>query len=100
MKAGFAKRRKLFVASYAHYMHADRAWTNALNAASALVPNVVGHGYWRLGAPRSRLRRLYLERDRALNRMMVARLKLQTAKQRASEKQDDRDFTVLLIKQS
>ena len=82
MHASLAIRKKHYVASYTRYLTADRAWIQALSAASELVPDVVGHGYWRLGAPRSRLRQLYLERDRALQRMMVARLKLDTAKRR------------------
>ena len=52
-----------------------------------LVPDVVGHGYWRLGAPRSRLRRLYLERDRALHRMMLARIKFNAARRRSVHQQ-------------
>jgi hypothetical protein len=82
MKAELAKRRRVLIDFYTEYLVADRAWTEALDAASELVPDVVGHGYWRLGEPRSRLRRLYLERDNALRRMMVARMKLKVAKQR------------------
>lgn len=96
MDTGFDARRKFFIASYSAYLKADRAWTEALNAASDLVPDVVGHGYWRLGAPHSRLRRLYLERDRALHRMMVARSKLNTAKSRRSARASQ---TILLLQE-
>jgi hypothetical protein len=84
MNTGLDARRKFFIATYAAYLKADQAWTDALRIASDLVPNVVGHGYWRIGAPHSRLRKLYLERDRALHRMMIARAKLNSARQRQS----------------
>ena len=82
MNTRLATRRKLYIACYARYMEADRAWGEALRAASELVSDVVGHGYWRLGAPRSRLRRLYLARDRALQRMMATHLELEAEKHR------------------
>ena len=82
MNARLASRRKLYITCYSRYLEADRAWSDALRLASELVSDAVGHGYWRLGAPRSRLRRLYLERDRALQRMMAAHLELEAEKHR------------------
>lgn len=99
MHSSLSVQKKVYIASYTRYLMADRAWISALNAASELVPNVVGHGYWRLGSPRSRLRKLYLERDRALRRMMLARAKLETAKDRASAGSQKRRAQVLLIGQ-
>lgn len=85
MQTDLTARRKLFVISYARYLSADRTWTRALDQAAALVPDVVGKGYWRLGTSNSRLRRLYVERDRALQRLMVARQKLADAKLRLAQ---------------
>jgi hypothetical protein len=94
MNARLATRRKLYIACYSRYLDADRAWSDALRAASELVSDVVGHGYWRLGAPRSRLRRLYVERDRALQRMMAAHLELESEKHRLLAK---RQRQILLL---
>lgn len=82
MHANLTVRRRVYITSYARYLKADRAWLEALSAAAELVPDVVGHGYWRIGAPQSRLRRLYMERDRALQRMMLAHEKLEASKNR------------------
>ena len=97
MHSSLTVRKKVYIASYARYLTADRAWIKALETASELVPNVVGHGYWRLGAPRSPLRKLYLERDRALRRLMLAHAKLEAAKNRMSQRHDAPKSHVLLI---
>jgi hypothetical protein len=97
MHSSLAVTKKIYIASYTRYLMADRAWISALDAASQLVPNVVGHGYWRLGSPRSRIRRLYLERDRALRRLMLARAKLEAAKARANERPDETGSRLFLI---
>lgn len=96
MRTILATRRRLFFLSYDRYVTADRKWVAALKTASELVPDVEGRGYWRLGTARSRLRKLYLERDRALQRMMVARQKLAEAKQRLA-KQSNRPTHVRLL---
>lgn len=97
MPSELANRKRLVVQSYARYMAADRAWAIALAKAAELVPDVMGRGYWRLGTSRSRLRRLYLERDRALNRMMAARTKLSEAKRRASKKRRQTTSIAILV---
>ncbi len=79
-------RRKLCIAAYAEYQDADRAWEKALTEASELVPDMVGRGYWRLGNRGSQIRQLYERRDRALQKMIVARLKLGEAKKRLSRR--------------
>ncbi|MEM9578112.1 MAG: hypothetical protein AAF999_13990 [Pseudomonadota bacterium] len=78
MHSDLRTRRKLCIIAYAEYLKADRAWTRAL----ALVPETVGHGYWRLGDRGSPLRVLYDRRDRALQKMVVSLGKFKTAKAR------------------
>lgn len=97
MQSDLSVRRRLYVLSYKRYLAADKDWTAALNAASEIVPNVVGRGYWRLGTSKSRLRRLYLERDRSLQRLMVARLKLNVAKARLTKKANKPHRVKLLV---
>lgn len=74
-------RRRVLVATYLRFLAADRAWVEATDDARTWV-----HGTPRsvatLGAPRSRIRRLYAQRDRALTRLQVARLKLEVARRR------------------
>lgn len=97
MQTYLAARRRLLVLSYNRYVVADRVWKQALNTASELVPDVIGRGYWRLGTSRSRLRKLYIERDRALQKMMVARLKLSEAKRRLAQREKQHLCKGLLV---
>ena len=97
MHRDLTARRRLFVVSYSRYLTADRAWNSALSKAAELVPDVVGKGYWRLGTSNSRLRRLYTERDRALQRMMVARHKLAEAKMRHAQRLRKSERVALLL---
>lgn len=84
MHADLRVRRKLCIVAYCEYLPADRAWAVALSEASAFVPDSVGHGYWRLGDRGSRIRGLYDQRDRALQKLEVAHKKLTDAKSRLS----------------
>ncbi len=89
MHSDLHTRRKLCFVAYAEYLKADKAWTSALAEASDLVPDVVGHGYWRLGDRGSPIRILYERRDRALQKMVVAHGKFKTAKTRLAEQSRD-----------
>lgn len=88
-------RRRVVIRAAATYGEADRAWRLALQEARELVPDVVGRGYWRIGAPESRLRRLYEARSHALDRLIVSRIKLETARARLEDRQRPR--TILLL---
>jgi len=79
--------RRVVIFASQTYESADTAWRRGLREASLLVPDVEGHGYWKIGNPGSRMRRLYDQRDQALQRMTAARLKLQVAKARLFEQQ-------------
>jgi len=87
MHSDLKTHRRVFVFASQTYTLADTAWRKGLREAALLVPDVEGHGYWKIGNPGSRMRRLYDQRDQALQRMTVARLKLQVAKARLLERQ-------------
>ena len=76
-------RRRVIIKASQGYTRADQAWHDALVQAAVFVPDVAGKGYWQIGNPGSRIRRFYDERERALQRLQVARLKLQTARDRS-----------------
>lgn len=84
-----ARRRMVIHASRA-YMVADLSLRRALEDARVLVPDVIDHNVWRIGHPGSRIRRLYDERHRAMERMEVARLKLDLARRRLMERRSPR----------
>lgn len=97
MQTDLTARRRLFITSYRKYQAADRAWTLALVKAAEIVPDAVGKGYWRLGNAKSRLRKLYVERDRALQRMMAARQKLSEAKLRKAQQVYNSHRVIMLV---
>lgn len=80
-------RRRVLVLASQSYARADAAWMAGLNEAAKLIPGVMGHGYWAIGNPGSRIRRLYEQREHALERLAVTRLKLQIAKDRIRMRQ-------------
>ena len=75
-------RRRMVIHASRAYMVADLSLRRALEDARGLVPDVIDHNVWRIGHPGSRIRRLYEERHRAMERMDVARLKLDLARRR------------------
>lgn len=76
------KRRTMLVRASTIYHQADTEWRAGLRAAEALVPGIRGRGYWSIGNPGSRIRRLYDRRERALQRLAVAMLKMKVARER------------------
>ncbi|MGR3635007.1 MAG: hypothetical protein ACU0BK_03680 [Shimia sp.] len=77
--------RRLFVQASQSYTAADFAWRKALSHARALVPGAVSRKVSTIGAPGSRMRRLYEARDKALHRLQVAHLKLDVARTRLAD---------------
>jgi len=75
-------QRHVYVAAYEEYLRADRDWLVGLERVGALVPDAMGRGFWTLGNPGSKVRRSYQRRDRALQKLMAARSKLENAKLR------------------
>ncbi len=74
--------RRILIRAYRAYVEADVAWESALNDAATLVPDVRHHNALQIGAPDSRLRRLYEARSHALDVLLVTRDKHRTAIQR------------------
>ena len=71
----------MLVTSYQRFLAADRAWTEASDAAREWVGGMP-RSIVAIGAPRSRIRALYAQRERALARLQVARQKLEVARLR------------------
>lgn len=80
-------RRRVFVHASQSYVCADAAWHRGLHEATAFVPDAVNRSIWKIGNPGSRIRKLYEERDHALQRLVVARLKFQVAKARLLDRE-------------
>ncbi|SDC62647.1 hypothetical protein [Ruegeria marina] len=75
-------RRRMLDKALRRYALADAAWRRGLEQAALLVPGAMGRGHVMIGNPGSRVRRLYDERDRALQRLAAARTKLHEARRR------------------
>lgn len=74
-------RRRVLLITYRRFLAADRAWSDASETARALVrkmPKSVAA----IGTPRSRMRALHGQRERALQQLHVARFKLEVARRR------------------
>ncbi|MEP2533902.1 hypothetical protein [Shimia sp.] len=82
MHPALKTRRRIMAHASVIYVRADHDLHRALDDARQFVPDVTDHNIWRIGQPGSRIRRLYEERHRALERLQVARLKLQMARDR------------------
>lgn len=87
MHADLKSRRRLLVNASQSYVVADGAWHQGLREAVAFISDAVGHNVWKIGNPGSRIRKLYEARDHALQRLVVAQLKIQVAKKRIQDQQ-------------
>lgn len=96
MHEELAAHHRLLAAAYRRYVDADLRLVAALNEMQSFFPvdRVPHRGS--VGAPRSPIRRLQEERDRALLRLQSARAKLKTAKARVHEREAGRRITLLL----
>jgi len=79
--------RKVLVKCFRLYLDADRDWTLAVQEARSWFPSGRRPGGLLLGEPRSRVRQLYEARERALQRLLVAREKLERSRMRVVERQ-------------
>ena len=76
MHADLKSRRRVLVNASKSYVFADDAWHHGLD-----------RNTWTIGNPGSRIRKLYEARDKALQRLVVAQLKIQVAKKRIRDRQ-------------
>ena len=86
MHSDLLVRRRVLVVSYRRYLDADREWISAVRDAASWFPAEERSTLPMLGDPGSRVRRLYEIRERALQRLLAAREKLQRARSRLSER--------------
>ena len=82
MNPALETRRRVIFKAFDTYVIADRDFRAAATDAARFFPGEPTHGVWHVGDPGSRIRRLYETRDHALQRLLVARMKLPTAKGR------------------
>jgi len=79
-------RRAVLVTIYRRYLEADRAWTVALRETRQWFPAQSRPYRVTIGNPDSPVRRVYERRQRALEQLAIARLKLEEAKRRLAMK--------------
>lgn len=91
MQSDLDLRRRVLVKLYRRYIAADRAWELETRAAMTWLPEVPAVKLALIGNPGSRVRRLYDRREEALERLQVARTKLESARRRQASR------TLLLI---
>lgn len=83
MNVNLAAQRRVLLLTYRRFLEADRDWTAAIRDARQWFPaSPVSASPLAIGSPRSRIRRLYEQREKALHQLGVARIKLQEAKAR------------------
>lgn len=80
------KRMSFLALAGARYDQADAEWRAAVRAAAKLVPDAHRRNVRSIGNPGSQIRILYEQRDRTLQQLTVARLKLETARGRLARK--------------
>jgi len=89
--------RRLLLVAYRRYVEADRDWTVAARAARAWFPALDAPPRGVIGQPGSRLRRLYDRRERALQRLLAAREKLERARRRVRRREPHARLALRLI---
>ena len=82
MQVELEVRRRALLLAYRRYFEADRAFVVAAREARAWFPIGEAPPRWTIGQPGSRLRALHDRRERALQRLQVARQKLEHARLR------------------
>ena len=80
--------RRVVINATQSYTRADADWHRGLSHVAEIFPDVLGHGFWQIGNPGSRIRKLYERREQALRHLDVARLKLQTARKRLRDRHE------------
>ena len=87
---------RLLAIAYRRYLDADLRLVEALNEMQSFFPVNRMPCRGTVGAPRSPIRRLHEERDRALLRLQSAYVKFKTAKARVHQREASGQTTLLL----
>jgi hypothetical protein len=96
MRSDLDLRRRVLMKLYRRYLTADRDWVEETRLAVAWLPEAPPGKLALIGNPGSRVRRLYDRRETALERLHVARAKLEMARRRMEAREGRR--VVLLIR--
>ncbi|QFS82566.1 hypothetical protein FIU97_07070 [Roseivivax sp. THAF40] len=86
MTPDLVPRRRAVMIFYQRYLASDRAWQQAQRDARAWFPVGARPTGLLIGAPGSKLRKLYEQRDRALLQLQAAQRKFDEARQRRTLK--------------
>lgn len=98
MHPDLSVQREVLIRSYRLYLDADRDWNIAVREAKTWFPARRRATAIMFGDPGSRVRRLYEARERALQRLLIAREKLENARQRLARiRQQDQVRTRILL---
>ena len=82
MHTNLEVRRRALVRAYNQYLLAERNWVNAMEDVRSLCSREFRSQTTLVGNPGSPIRRLHEQRQKALQRLKVSRLKLAIAKRR------------------
>jgi hypothetical protein len=96
MHADLAARRRVLLLIYQRYNAAEQAWSVAQRETKTWFPQR-HHSPAIIGDPGSPIRQLYDQRDRAIQQLEVARLKLLVARQRLERRREDRGAAALYL---
>lgn len=86
MNRELAAYQRLLVFAYRRYLEADHALASRLSDMRTFFPPDSMPYRGTIGAPGSRIRRLYEDRDRALQRLHAARAKFNAARARLDQR--------------
>jgi hypothetical protein len=86
MHRELAAYQRLLITSYRRYLEAEHALSSGLSDMRALFPPDCTPYRGTIGAPGSRVRRLYEYRDRALLRLHTAREEFKAARARSDQR--------------
>jgi shikimate kinase len=78
-------RRLVLNKTYRRYLAAEEVWLEASREVLTWFPKQDRRTAVTVGNPGSRIRKIYEQRDRALNNLAVARLNLEEAKRRIAD---------------
>lgn len=82
MRTELERSRRLLAVTYRRYVEAELCWVRARTAARQWFPEASRPYRWTIGSPRSPMRQVYENRQRALLQLAAARRKFRDARAR------------------